>query len=421
MRPLVLRHALGVLPLLLTAALAACGEDEAPPEEGPGQTDPCTVHLAPSADDQTAVQTALIEASPGSVLCFDDGVYRFTDELSLTVPGVTLRGTGDRAVWDFSGQSVGGSGGNGLSVTADDFVIERLTVINTPGDSIRVDAADNVTFRAVTVRWDGPASDENGAYALYPVRCTNVLIEDCDISGASDAGIYVGQSSNIVVRRNKAHQNVAGIEIENSFDAEVYENEATNNTGGILVFNLPGEQITQKDGKRTLVRDNVVDGNNHPNFATPGNIVAAVPVGTGILVMAVDEVEIRDNVIRNNQAYGVGVVSFVTVDILRGGSGTLDDEAYDPYPETVYVHGNEFADNATRAEGQIAAVAPLADIIWDGYVDAAKPDPDAMKLCLGDNGGATFKNFDSPGGFAQPSTDPAPHDCSHDPVPPVTL
>lgn len=69
--------------------------------------------------------------------------------------------------------------------------------------------------------------------------CTNVLIEGCTAIGASDAGIYVGQSKNIIVRNSRAYHNVAGIEIENSLMADVYDNESTENTGGVLVFDLP--------------------------------------------------------------------------------------------------------------------------------------------------------------------------------------
>ena len=57
--------------------------------------------------------------------------------------------------------------------------------------------------------------------------------------GASDAGIYVGQSKNIVVKRSKAEFNVAGIEIENSMNADVHDNLSTHNAGGILIFDLP--------------------------------------------------------------------------------------------------------------------------------------------------------------------------------------
>jgi len=34
--------------------------------------------------------------------------------------------------------------------------------------------------------------------------------------GASDAGLYIGQSNNVIVRNNRAEFNVAGIEISSS-------------------------------------------------------------------------------------------------------------------------------------------------------------------------------------------------------------
>ena len=132
--------------------------------------------------------------------------------------------------------------------------------------------------------------------------CTDVLIEDCKVSGASDAGIYVGQSQNIVVRRNTVEKNVAGIEIENSTRADVYENLATDNSGGILVFTMP--DLPTKDGRLCRVYHNKVMANNHDNFAPKGNIVATVPPGTGVMIMANDEVEVFDNTIEKNQTGG---------------------------------------------------------------------------------------------------------------------
>jgi len=48
---------------------------------------------------------------------------------------------------------------------------------------------------------------------------------------AADAGSYVGQSKNVIVRNNRAESNVAGIEIENTQGADVYDNVAVDNTG----------------------------------------------------------------------------------------------------------------------------------------------------------------------------------------------
>ena len=147
--------------------------------------------------------------------------------------------------------------------------------------------------------WTGGPEETNGGYGLYPVLCTDVLIEDCVVRGASDAGIYVGQSEDSIVRRNSVEQNVAGIEIENCTKADVYENVATDNAGGILVFTMP--DLPKKDGRHCRVFKNPVMANNHENFAPKGNIVATVPPGTGIMIMASDQVEVFDNTIEQNQ------------------------------------------------------------------------------------------------------------------------
>lgn len=134
---------------------------------------------------------------------------------------------------------------------------------------------EDLTIRRVRTWWSDGASEQNGAYGIYPVMCSDVLIEHCVAQFASDAGIYVGQTRRAVVRYNRAEQNVAGIEIENTVGADVYENEATNNTGGILVFSLPGLQL--KNGSHTRVFKNRLHDNNHPNFAHQGTMVASVP------------------------------------------------------------------------------------------------------------------------------------------------
>src|SRR3546814_3689445 len=84
----------------------------------------------------------------------------------------------------------------------------------------------------------------------------------------------------------------SGIEIENSYDADVHDNVATKNTGGILVFDLPS--LPMQGGHNVRVFENVVNDNSTPNFAPKGNIVASVPTGTGVLVMANRNVEIFD-------------------------------------------------------------------------------------------------------------------------------
>lgn len=395
------------LSLLTAVLLVACGE------EAEKKTPP----LAPGGDDQATVQEALIEAGDGDVVELAAGTFRFDGELSIrTKRNLTVRGQGPGTVLDFSGQT---SGGNGIAVDgADGIVFEGLAIENTPGDGIRVENTTGVTFRDVKVSWDAGSESSNGAYALYPVRSRNILVEGCDISGASDAGIYVGQSDRAIVRNNRVHGNVAGIEIENTTDAEVVGNHVTDNAGGILVFNLPELQV--KDGRRVLVHGNEVVANNHANFAAPGNIVASVPSGTGIVVLAADEIEVTDNEVRDNVSAGVIVTSFATIALVTGRE--YNDPAYDPYPETIHVHDNRMSGNGTEPRDVLLDLGG-ADVLWDGVVDATKDNPGGeLSLCATANGeGATFLRLGPPISTLERSTDWSVVDCSHDPVPPVTL
>ncbi len=175
-----------------------------------------------------------------------------------------------------------------------------------------------------------------------------VLIEGCTSTGASDAGIYVGQSEEIIVRNNKAEQNVAGIEIENSIRADVYDNVATDNSGGILVFTLP--DLPKKEGRHCRVYNNRLVGNNHANFAPKGNTVATVPPGTGMMIMANDQVEVFNNSIEQNQTTGLAIVSYMITGL------AIKDEKYDPFCESIHIHDNHFHSNGAAPGGSLGAL-----------------------------------------------------------------
>ncbi len=351
------------------------------------------VELGPEAQ-QRALE-ALIGAQPGDVIEFGPGHFEFDTTLSLDVAGVTVRGSGiDETILDFSGQ-VPGSGGEGLMVTADDFLIEDLSVYNTRADAIKVEGTTNATFRRVFINWEGAPRTENGAYGFYPVQVTNVLIEDSKVRGCSDAGIYVGQSSNIIVRRNEAWENVAGIEIENSTGADVYDNKVWNNTGGILVFSLP--ELPVKGGRDARVFNNDVRDNNHPNFGLPGAIVSTIPAGSGLIIMATDNAEVFGNAFTGNKTANVSIVSFTST------QREYDDPGYDPVPEGIAVHDNTFEGGGDDPEGLLAEAigelvgTPFPDIVWDGVIDQSKMVdgelPPEYRIYVQDNNG-TFANLD---------------------------
>jgi parallel beta-helix repeat protein len=265
-----------------------------------------TIAVGPSANNQEALQTALIEAMPGDVVELAAGRYTLSDGLSLDVDRVTVRGAGpDKTVLDFKGQK---SAGEGLLVTADDVVLRGFAVEDARGDAIKSKGADRIVYHDLRVEWTGGPKETNGAYGIYPVSSTDVLIDKVVARGASDAGIYVGQSKNIVVRNSVAEMNVAGIEIENSYNADVHDNIATKNTGGVLVFDLP--DLPQMGGHSVRIFNNRIVDNSTPNFAPKGNIVASVPSGTGVMVMANRNVHVFGNTIADNSTSNVMVVAY---------------------------------------------------------------------------------------------------------------
>lgn len=388
---------------------------------------PCTTTLQPAANATEAVQNAFIAAANGDVICFADGTYGFDDELSLTKDGITLRGnTANRTavVLNFSAQTGGGSGIHGQGT--DDFVIEGMVIRDSAGDGVRIDRGTNLTFRNITVEWSTPGDMTNGAYGVYPVESENILIDNVEVRHASDAGIYVGQSKKALVRNSRAQANVAGIEIENTDDAEVRDNIVTGNVTGILIFNLP--QLAKKTGARTKVHGNTVEMNNIASFA-PGGIVSFLPPGAGMLILAYDDAEVHGNTIRSNTSSAIVVVSCPTVALiaaLGGGTVNCSDTGYDTFAEKVNIHDNTITGNAADPAGAYelllppgGGTGPLYDIIWDGLVDSAKP-AEANKLCIRNNGAATFARINIADDFSR-TTSLEPHDCTHPSLPGIEV
>jgi len=384
---------------------------------GTGGMVSCTTTIDPSADDQTAVQTAMIMAKDGDVLCFGEGTFSFNTELDLDANNVTLHGAGaGKTIWDFSKQDVGA---NGMLIKSDGVIVEGLTVKNTPGDGIRADAVAGITFRNMAVVWEAAASDKNGAYGLYPVGSSDVVIDNCEVTGARDAGVYVGQSKNIVVSNNEVHGCVAGIEIENSTDAEVMNNHAYENTAGILAFNLPGLPV--QDGKRAKIHHNTVENNNQVNFGVAGTTVAKVPYGIGIMLLATDDNEIHDNTVKNNNSTGILTVSFLEIIF-----GMPNDPMYNAFPEGNFIHDNTFEGNGTKPHPQLGLAAggikPIPDIVWDGCTDPTAVDDGHLVNCINGNkdgvGDATYANADLCGNPSMISQDTSMVTCTYEPLPP---
>tara|TARA_R110000787_G_scaffold15088_30_gene46548 strand:+ start:4640 stop:7768 length:3129 start_codon:yes stop_codon:yes gene_type:complete len=335
-----------------------------------------TFFIDDSDDEEDKALAAFFSARNGDTIEFGEGTFDLSTTLVMShKSNITIKGQGlDKTVLYFENSSTP----EGLALShMDGIFIEDLTVLDTPGFMIKIASSDHVTMRNVRAMWssgDGGMDPEkpstldtecvhalslldaygrytdangnerryvvdssNGGYAVYPVLSNNIILDNVISLGASDAGIYVGQSNNVIVKNSEALFNVAGYEVENTDNADLYDNVAHCNTGGFLVFDLPG--INQY-GERTRIFNNYTGYNNQVNFA-PGGIVAIVPQGVGVLQLGYDEVEFFNNTVEFNRTVGYVTVSHELVE----GKPVHQDKRMDLYSEGVYIHNNIFTSN----------------------------------------------------------------------------
>ena len=345
--------------------------------------------IEPGEDAQERLQEAMILMSEGDTLLIKAGYYNFEDGLSLDVNGVMVIGEGmDKTILDFKNQQ---SGAQGLLVTSDKVTLKDFAILDAKGDALKVIGAKGINMINLKTEWTGGPKSTNGAYGFYPVESEDVLIDGCVAIGASDAGIYVGQSKNIIVRNSTAQYNVAGIEIENSYYADVYNNLASHNTGGILIFDLP--DLPQQGGHHIRVFENRSIDNDTDNFAPEGNIVGEVPRGTGIIIMANSDVEVFNNLMSGNGTVNLSIVSY---------SDETDDPNYYPHPKRIQVHNNTYGPGGFDPDintGDLAKTlfeisnGNMPDIFWDGVAPLSQMifgQPDDEKLIIREDSEVSF-------------------------------
>ena len=330
-----------------------------------GFTFPCdAIFVAPDAqqgDDITeALLVALFEIPQNAVVVLPKGEFTVSETITInSASGVVLTGHGIEATkLDFSNStgddSIRFEGGTNLT-------IRDFGVYESNKNAIKVTNASGVHFAYTATVWEGPLESDNGAYGLYPLQSQNVLLENNYAAGSADAGIYVGQSRDVVIRDNVAVRNVAGIEVENTINADVYNNMATGNTAGILVFDLPG--LTNAYDGNVRVFNNTAYANNAPNVGA--GAVGIAPPGTGILVFATSDVEIYNNDITDNETTAIAIASYLLADDdlanYPSKYGQAMTNGWTPLVRNVYAHNNFIARNGTNPQGSL-----LVDII-NGY------------------------------------------------------
>ncbi len=360
------------------------------------QTESHTISI--SGDDVVAeLQRKLIDAQAGQTIILPSGKFEFKRSVSLNdTPDITIKGAGKgKTILSFKGQIEGAEGM--LVKNVKGITLEGFTIADSKGDALKVQECTNVIIRDIETTWTGGKLSTNGAYGLYPVSSKNVLMENCEASYAMDAGIYVGQSQNVVVRNNYVHNNVAGLEIENTINGEVYGNIAKHNAGGMLIFDMP--DLPQANGDRIKFYDNVMEDNNGENYAPKGMVVSSIPPGSGMILMSHSNIEAYNNKIIGHNTLGVAVNSWYFTGL------PFESEDFDPYCSNIHVHDNiitpgngpvDMSSDLGQLLSFLRSGTPV-DILTDGIFNPVISDNSLSpgNYCFRNNGEVSFLNLNA--------------------------
>ena len=388
----------------------------------------CLAFSKDENDIYKSIQTQLILNNQNDVIILPEGKFNISRSLwAENLNDVVIEGQGiDKTILNFEFQI---EGAEGLKIiNSENIILRNFTIQNSLGDLIKIEDSKNITLSNIKAEWEGYPKKDNGSYAIYPVKSENILIDNCIAIGASDAGIYVGQSKNIIVENCEAFYNVAGIEIENSTNADVFNNYVHDNTGGILVFDLP--DLLVKKGGKVRVFNNLVLENNLYNFAPEGNIVAKVPAGTGIMILAASQVEIFSNVIFENKTANISIVSYYLTE------EPISDLQYYPYPNSIFIYENIFkrskqfpAFSFRQPIGFLLAYnfwRDIPNIIYDGIIDPQLLDENGLmddenRICVKDNINSSLVNLDAGNDFINLNSNLQNFECELKKLNPVVL
>ncbi len=284
-----------------------------------------------------SIQEAVESASPGDLIRVYPGTYSenvYIDKSDISLQGVVING--DWPTLDGKKEI-----NDAFLYSGDGILIENFKIVNYKGNAIMGQSGNNFVIRNNWII-------DTGVYGIFPQHGKNGLIEHNVLSVIADAAIYVGMCDNVDVLHNEVFDNVAGIEIENSRHCLVENNYTHNNTGGILAFVTPGLPI--KTTFDVIIRNNFVVDNNHVNFGAPGSTVAGIPKGTGILIMAADEVIVENNIITGNDNSGITIVD------LANGDPKANDPNVEGNPDRLVILDNIMYNNGNETSGELKAI-----------------------------------------------------------------
>ena len=237
-------------------------------------------------------------------------------------------------------------------------ITKSLSIIGNPGFVVGISAATgygvaidtpgvNVVLRHLSIHATG------GFTGVRMTAGNSLTVEDCDISGFSNQGIYVGTAAEVRIADTSLRRNDSGMAIENNATADIVRSRFIgNSTFGLAAFGSASGTTSAS------VSDSVASGNNSYGF------VVVAERGTGVAQLSV----IRSTA-SNNHFAGFSVLARLAgatarmtvgasiasgndtgfaVSLMNGGTGILES-----------MGDNIVRQNTTASVGTITAVSGL--------------------------------------------------------------
>ncbi|MGQ4405973.1 nitrous oxide reductase family maturation protein NosD [Streptomyces hayashii] len=286
--------------LACTAALLGTGLGAAPTVAGH------TVHLVKPGE---SIQQAVDAAEPGDTILLSVGVHH--ESVTLSTPGLTLRGMGRRTVLEpasgatkTAGAAAGtcAADGNGICVVGtkdhrvEDVTVAALTVSGFTKNGVYATATDHLTVRNVT-------SVKNGVWGIAQEGSVRGVFRGNTAQDNGDAGLFLANSvkeeqgatdtDGTVVERNRLEGNRIGVTVRRLRNLTVAHNHMTGNCAAVFVV---GDENKPKAGLVT-VRDNRIVSNNK---SCPKTARLDALQGSGIVLTGAEDSLITRNVIEDN-------------------------------------------------------------------------------------------------------------------------
>ncbi len=250
--------------------------------------------------DFTTIQAAVDAAQAGDLVLVSPRVYH--ESVKVKTAGITIRGM-DRSATILDGQSMT-SMPNGISINADNVVVESLTAHNYVGNGFFWSDVSGYRGSYLTAY-------DNGSYGIYAYNSTRGEFDHSYASGNPDSGFYIGGCfpCDALITDVLAENNGLGYSGTNAGGNLIIKDSTwRHNAAGIVPNTLDTEPMAPQRGA-TIIHNEVIANNNAdaPQLFYPRSFL-----GVGIGLPGGDLNYVADNHVVDQADYGIVVSGIIT-------------------------------------------------------------------------------------------------------------